>query len=324
MSCAQVLVLWPSDSNRYLSLLDQTRDSKHVSFTISFYMTLQAWFVDCFFPNSSTQWQVLSVLMNGTLKSQLYFYSRLIWHVNVIVGWGGGFFGWVTIVFSRRTLVSGVCCISVRADCKYLSDCAIYTLWQCRCCVWTRLCQSSYIHLIDKWSFWCSQHCEDWCLLRWDGILFKDPATSFTRIDECVCCSLFIYPDDDSRRLPWNIHTLLPHYTVLHCRKPCSLQSLPCKLQTSQSPFFFFRYSGSTYVCNKNLYFITDYILKPVLSSCVVIKFDYSNQIAFATLILLFLFVSLKRLQPDTSQLQEQQKGKLSCYSSLARPYATF
>jgi hypothetical protein len=240
MSCAQVLVLWPSDSNRYLSLLDQTRDSKHVSFTISFYMTLQAWFVDCFFPNSSTQWQVLSVLMNGTLKSQLYFYSRLIWHVNVIVGWGGGFFGWVTIVFSRRTLVSGVCCISVRADCKYLSDCAIYTLWQCRCCVWTRLCQSSYIHLIDKWSFWCSQHCEDWCLLRWDGILFKDPATSFTRIDECVCCSLFIYPDDDSRRLPWNIHTLLPHYTVLHCRKPCSLQSLPCKLQTSQSPFFFF------------------------------------------------------------------------------------
>jgi len=74
------------------------------------------------------------------------------------------------------------------------------------------------------------------------------------------------------------------------------------------------------YVCIKNLYFITtDYILKPVLSSCVVINVEYSNQITFATLTLLFLFVSLKRLQSDTSQLQEQQKGKLlSCNSSLA------
>jgi hypothetical protein len=58
-------------------------------------------------------------------------------------------------------------------------------------------------------------------------------------------------------------------------------------------------------------YFITTaYILKPVLSSCVVTNIDCSNQITCATLIVLFIFMLLKRLNPDASQLQQWQKGK--------------
>jgi hypothetical protein len=55
----------------------------------------------------------------------------------------------------------------------------------------------------------------------------------------------------------------------------------------------------------------TSSLLITSLSSYVMINIDCSNQITFATLILLFLFVTLKRLQPDTPTTSRAAEGKV-------------
>jgi hypothetical protein len=145
----------------------------------------------------------------------------------------------------------------------------------------------------------------------------KDPAASFTGVDEYVClvysCTLMMtaggFPE-----------TSLVYHTAQWCIAENPV--LCCHYHENFRFSYSFLQMFRQYICMQ--YFITtDYILKPVLSTCVVTNIDCSNQITCATLILLFILVLLKRLHPDASQLQQQQKGKLlSCYSSLAGPFS--